>query len=248
LAWRLGWRHWRAGGSPGAEPVPPRALLSFGVHTSLSTTMFSGRDLLIPIILGSLAGPAAVGLFRVALLPVTGVALLGAPVRLLLLPEQAKLAASRRFDALWRSIRAHTAAGLAIGLPGAVVGWFVLDTLIPLVFTGEFGGAVDASRILLIAAVAHLATGWWKTLPAAVGRPELRTLVAGTSLTLTVALLALLGGQGSEGAALAFSLTSLLTAAAWIVMARVLLARAQALAGAQPPDGPSDRARAVARS
>jgi O-antigen/teichoic acid export membrane protein len=228
LAWRLGWRRWRERGFSGGEPVGARTLLSFGFHASLATTLFSGRELLIPILLGSLAGPAAVGMFRVALLPVTAVAVIGGPVRLLLLPEQAKLAASKRFDTLWRSIRVHFLGGLAIGVPGAVAGWFLLDALIPLLFTQKFEGAVDAARILLVAAVAQMAGSWWKTLPTAVGMPQLRTLVAACSLVLTIALLAVLGDQGVKGAALAFTLATVVTGLAWLIMARVLLRRAQA--------------------
>jgi O-antigen/teichoic acid export membrane protein len=245
LAWWIGWRRWRAHGVSGGEPVGTRALVSFGFHTSLSTTLFSGRELLIPIFLGSLAGPAAVGLFRVALLPVTAVAVMGAPIRMLLLPEQAKLAARNRFETLWRSIRVHTLVGVALGLPAAVVGWFALEAIIPLLYSEEFSGAVGASRILLIAAVAHLAFSWWKTLPTALGRPELRTVVAASSFLVTVALLAVLAGRGSEGAALAFSLAALVTGIAWLVLARVLLRRAQARARSE--DAADRAARAIAR-
>jgi O-antigen/teichoic acid export membrane protein len=228
LSWRIGWRHWHTRETSDGEPVRSRTLLSFGFHSSLSTTLFSGRDMLIPTLLGSLAGPAAVGLFRVALLPVTAVGVAAGPIRMLLLPEQTRLAASKRFQTLWRSIRIHTLAGLALGLPAAVVGWFALETLIPLLYSHEFAGAVDAARILMAAAVAHLAFGWWKTIPTAVGRPELRTVAAASSFVLTIALLVLLAGRGSEGAALAFSLASVLTGVAWLLLARVLLRRAHA--------------------
>ena len=235
LAWAVGWRHWQGRGGAEAAPVGVRVLVSFGFHTSLSTTLFSGRDMLIPILLGSLAGPAAVGLFRVALLPVTAVSVAGGPVRLLLLPEQARLAAGNRFETLWRSIRAHTLAGLAVGVPGAVIGWFALETLIPLLYSEAFTGAVDASRILLIAAVAQLAGSWWKTLPTALGRPELRTVIAASSFALTIALLILFADRGSEGAALAYSLAAVITTGAWFALARPLLRRAEASAvGAQP--------------
>lgn len=246
LAWWIGWRRWRPTGVSDGEPVGSRALLSFGLHSSLSTTLFSGREMMIPMLLGSLAGPAAVGLFRVALLPVTAVGVVGAPIKMLLLPEQTRLAARNRFDTLWRSIRVHTLAGLALGLPAAAVGWFALDTIIPLLYTDEFAGAVDASRILLIAAVAHLAFSWWKTIPTAVGRPELRTIVAASSFALTVALLAVFAGRGSEGAALAFSLAAVITGVAWLALARVLLRRDHAGAGA--PEDPHEAARAIARS
>lgn len=246
LAWRIGWRHWRAREASDGEPVGSRTLLSFGFHSSLSTTLFSGRDMLIPMLLGSLAGPAAVGLFRVALLPVAAVGVAAGPIRMLLLPEQTRLAASKRFQTLWRSIRIHTLAGLALGLPAAVVGWFALQTLIPLLYSDEFAGAVDAARILMAAAVAHLAFGWWKTIPTAVGRPELRSMAAGSSFVLTIVLLVLLAGRGSEGAALAFSLASVITGIAWLVLARMLLRRAHA--GAAAAEDAQGTVGAIARS
>jgi O-antigen/teichoic acid export membrane protein len=246
LAWWVGWRRWRAHGASGEQQVASRVLISFAFHTSLSTTLFSGREMLIPMLLGSLAGPGAVGLFRVALLPVAAVGVAGAPIRMMLLPEQTKLAASERFETLWRSIRVHTLVGLALGLPGAAAGWFALETIIPLLYTEQFTAAVDASRILLVAAVAHLAFGWWKTLPTAVGRPELRTVVAASSLLLTIALLAVLARHGSEGAALAFSLAAAITGIAWLVMARVLLRRAHA--GAAETEDARRKVEAIARS
>jgi O-antigen/teichoic acid export membrane protein len=177
-------------------------------------------------LLGSLAGPAAVGLFRVAMFPVLLASVTSAPIRMLLLPEQAKLAAERRFEDVWRSIRVHTLAGLSIGVPSAVAGYFVLDWLIPLLFSESFSSAVDAARILLVAAVGYLALGWWRTLPAAVGKPQIRTIIAAVSLILTLGLLALLGSAGSEGAALAVSLEAVIDGALLLFFARRLLVKA----------------------
>jgi O-antigen/teichoic acid export membrane protein len=244
LAWRIGWSAWRAGGALDGEPVGSRALISFGFHTSLSKTLAVGHERLIPVLLGSLAGPTAVGLFRVGLLPVVVATLIAAPIGVLLLPEQAKLAAGNHFEAVWRSVRAHTIAAVALGVPAAVLGWFALDTLIPLLYSQEFAGAVDTSRILLIAAVAQLATSWWLPLPVALGRPELRTIATAGTLLLTIALLIPLAGRGSEGAALAFSLAALITAIAWIFSARLLLRRAQA--GVEPADDSDRTAGAIA--
>jgi O-antigen/teichoic acid export membrane protein len=115
-----------------------------------------------------------------------------------------------------------------------VVGWFALETLIPLLYSDAFRGAIDASRILLVAAVAQLAGSWWKTLPTALGRPELRTVIAASSFALTIALLILFADRESEGAALAYSLAAVLTTAAWFALARPLLRREGANAvGAQ---------------
>lgn len=229
LAWRLGWRRWR-GGRDSGERVGVRALATFGIHTSMGTSLFSARDLLFPVLLGTLAGPAAVGLFRVAMFPVFLADVTSGPLRLLLLPEQTKLAAERRLGDLWRSIRVHTLAAFAIALPAAAVGFFALDWLIPLIYSDKFDAAVDPARILLLGAVCHLMFSWWKTLPAALGKPQIRSIVAGASLVVTLALLASLGSSGSEGAALAFSLAAVITGFPLLVVTHHLLLREDAKA------------------
>ena len=225
LAWRLAWVRWRALHDTPGGTVRTGVVTKFAVHTSLAKTVFSGRDLMIPVVLGSLAGPAAVGLFRISLLPVVAVGLISGPIRMLLLPEQNKLHAAQRFTDLWRSVRAHTIAGLAVGVPGAVVGWFALDWLIPALYSSTYDGAVDAARILLVAAVLHLTFSWWKTMPAALGRPELGTRIASVSLVVMIGLLAAFAGRGDEGAALAYSLETVLVGVPMLFYVRHLLLR-----------------------
>ena len=228
VAWRVGWRQWRQGGDVGGDRIGLRTLAKFGIHTSASTSLFSARDVLFPVLLGSLSGPAAVGLFRVAMFPVFLAGVASSPIRLLLLPEQATLAAHRRYADLRRSIRMHMLGAAAIGVPAAVAGFFVLPWLIPLLFTDKFTDAVDAAQILLVAAVWQLMLSWGKTLLVAVGRPEIRTVIAAVSLVITVAFLGVLGSHGSDGAALAYTLADLVTGAIWLFLARRLLLRAPA--------------------
>jgi O-antigen/teichoic acid export membrane protein len=239
IAWRLTFRRWRdvqetsSGGRVGA-----RALVSFAMHTSLAKTVFSARDMLFPVLLGAIAGPAAVGLFRVAMLPVFAAGLLSAPVRMVLLPEQNKLHAARRFDDLWRSIKLHIGLGFAVGAAGVAVGWFALAWLIPALYGSGYGDAVTASRILLIAVPFHLAVGWWKTLPAALGRPQLSSLLAVVSLAVTVCLLAGFASMGDEGAALAYTLEAVLLGIPTVIYTRRLLlgAAREPVAAAAPAE------------
>jgi O-antigen/teichoic acid export membrane protein len=95
-----------------------------------------------------------------------------------------------------------------VSVPVAAARWFALPWLLPLLYSDEFDVAVLPARILLIAAVARFSGAWFKTLPAALGKPELRTALSLFELVLMVTLLILLGGQGSEGAAIAFVVTS----------------------------------------
>src|SRR6185436_14032691 len=119
-----------------------------------------------------------VGLFAIAMLPVVLADLASAPLRVMTFPEQAMLAARGRLDVLRTAIVAYTRVALAIGAVAAIAGWFVLPRLVATLYTSGFGGAVDPARILLVAAVATLAVAWSKALPAAVGRPNLRTWIS----------------------------------------------------------------------
>ena len=143
--------------------------------------------------LGALASPAAAGVYNVALLPVTVVLNLLVPVRFLLLPEQARLAANGDFPALRKTVRGFTGIALALAIPAAVAGWFLLPVLLPALFSSEFASAVHPAQILLLAAVFQLAIGSWsKLLPVAICKPRLRSIMSGAYMAISVALAALL--------------------------------------------------------
>jgi O-antigen/teichoic acid export membrane protein len=226
VALRLVRRRWPARASQHALRVPLRELVRFGFHSSLTSSVTAANAALVPVVLGRIAGPTAVGLFRVAMFPVFLADSASAPIRLVLYPEQARLAAAGDIAQIKRAIRTQTLAALALSLPFAVGAWFALPWLVPLLYSDKFDGAVLSARILLIAAVVHLSTSWFKTLPAALGKPQLRTALALLELVLMISLLVLLGGRGSEGAAIAFATASVAYGVAVIISVRVLLRRA----------------------
>lgn len=222
-AWAVAWRKWARAAPSGPTPGCARSLLRFGIHTSAAGSLNAGKAALVPMVLGSLSGPSAVALLEVAMLPVSVAGVAAAPVRMALLPEQARLWASGRTKALIQTVRAHSRIGLALGVPSAVAGWFVLPWMMATVYSDAFAAAVWPARILLVAAVAQLAVGWDKTLPAAVGRPELRTKVAATEGCVVLALLVILAGLGPSGAAFALSGSALVSAFLWLWLAKRLL-------------------------
>jgi O-antigen/teichoic acid export membrane protein len=225
LAWHVGWRRWHSAGKVGSLYAWGRLLLPFSVYSSLTTSVTTANAQLVPIILGRAAGTASVGIYSVALLPMTVAAVVSAPLRLTLFREQAKLAAEGKHAILRQSIRGYTAIGLVLGIPSAVVGWFALPWLLRTMYSDDFASATEAARVLLVGAVAHLAIGWAKTLPAAIGRPRVRALVSGGELALTVALLAWLAGHGPSGAAAAVSVTAVVVAVTWWLLSDRLLDR-----------------------
>ena len=67
-----------------------RGIRSFVVQSSLATGVISLRTTLVPLLVGVVAGPTQVGLFRIAQAPQTGLAAASSPARLMLLTEQTR--------------------------------------------------------------------------------------------------------------------------------------------------------------
>jgi O-antigen/teichoic acid export membrane protein len=240
VAWRVARRRWAGKTGSSALRVPIRELMRFGFHSSLTTSVAAANGALIPVILGRVAGPTTVGMFRVAMFPLFVVNSVSGPIRLVLFPEQARLAAHGEIVQLRNSVRTYTLACLAMSLPFAVAGWFVLPWLLPAIFSQQFDDAVLPARILLIAAVVHFCGAWFKTLPAAVGKPQIRTAVTLIELVLTISLLVALGGEGTKGAAIALSTASLISSIVAYASTFALLRREASTVpstAARPRDG-----------
>ena len=190
LAWRYALRPWaRLAPEVGVSPVSTRRLLRFGMHTSFSTSVSALHQTLFQVLLGRLGGVEAVGIFKVALLPVTIADTLSSPIRMIVLPQQARLAAQDRYRELRRAMTMYTVFGLAASAAGCVIGWFALPYLIPFVYGDSFDSAVTPARILMIAAVSHFAFGWCGTFHPAIGRPELRTFFSSIVAVISLGML-----------------------------------------------------------
>jgi O-antigen/teichoic acid export membrane protein len=249
VARRVAWNEWRRAQPTRSARSWARPLMSFGVHSTLAGTFQSTEKALVPMILGGLAGPAAAGIFNVALLPITVVLTALGPFRLMLLPEQTRLAARGDIGALRKTVRGYTGIALAIAVPGAIAGWFLLPVLIPALFSSQFDDAVEPARIMLAAAVAHFAIGSWsKIFPVAVGWPRLQSVMSGAYMAVSVGLTAALaGGLKSTGGAIATSAAAVSTSVAWWFLAeRVLHQEAARAGGPRTPDD-SDRRDAEAQ-
>ena len=158
------------------------------------------------------------------MLPVLASGMLSQPLRSMLFPEQARLHAEGKLAELRRATRGYTLLALSVALPAAVIGWFALPSLIDLLFSSSFEDAVGAARILLIAAVVQFTLSWSKSFHAAVGRPHIRTLLAAISMGLSLLLLLLLGDQGADGAAIAYTVATVSTAGLWLIIVHRYLA------------------------
>jgi O-antigen/teichoic acid export membrane protein len=103
--------------------------------------------------------------------------------------------------------------------------------LVEAVFGAEYAGAVDAARVILLAAAIQFAIGWTKSLPVTIGRPQLRIVTHGLETLVVVPLVAVLGAEwDATGAAIAVLVSTVVFAGAWAVA----LARLRADVGDDP--------------
>lgn len=199
------------------EDVP--GIRSFVLQSSVATGVISLRTTLVSVILGLVAGPTQVGLFRIAQTPQTGLAAASSPARLVLLTEQTRDWEGGRHVSVLDGIRKYTLGAAAL-MVVAVPGFFLaMPWLVDVVFGEEYAGAVDAARIVLLAAAVQFAIGWTKSLPVTIGRPQLRIVTHGLETIVVVPLVAVLGAEwGATGAAVAVLVSTIAFAAAWVVV------------------------------
>lgn len=227
VAWHSGWGGWVRGERRPELEVSAARMLSFGLRSGLATTISGARSGALPVLLGRWGGPETVSMFEVATFPLQAADVGSAPLRLALFPEQARASARGSWDELRRSVGAHTKAGILIGVPAAIAGWILLPHLIPALYSPQYRGAVVPARILLLPAVVGLALGWSKTLPSALGRPEVRIYVLTVDAVVVLAVLwATVGSMGAKGAALALTCGALAQVMAWALLLRRLMPRA----------------------
>ncbi len=200
-----------------AEDVP--GIRSFVAQSSVATGVISLRTTLVPLILGIVAGPTQVGLFRIAQTPQTGLAAASSPARLVLMTEQTRDWEKGERASILAGIRGYTKWAGALMLVAVPAFFIAMPWLVELVFGSEYVGAVTAARVVLLAAAIHFALGWTKSLPVTIGRPRLRIDTHGLETIVAIPLVAVLGTEwGATGAAVAVLVSTLVFAAAWMVV------------------------------
>ena len=101
----------------------------------------------------------------------------------------------------------------------AVPVFFVaMPWLVDVVFGEKYADAVDAARIILLAAAIQFAIGWTKSLPVTIGRPQLRIVTHGIETLVVIPLVIVLGAEwGATGAAVAVLVSTLVFAVSWAI-------------------------------
>jgi O-antigen/teichoic acid export membrane protein len=199
------------------EDVP--GIRSFVLQSSVATGVISLRTTLVSVILGVVAGPTQVGLFRIAQTPQTGLAAASSPARLVLLTEQTRDWERGRHVGVLDGIRKYTLGAAGLMLVAVPVFFLAMPWLVEVVFGGEYEPAVDAARIVLLAAAIQFAIGWTKSLPVTIGRPQLRIVTHGVETLVAIPLVAVLGSEwGATGAAVAVVVSTIAFAGTWAIV------------------------------
>ena len=209
-----------------------RGIRSFVFQSSIATGVISLRTTLVPLILGIVSGPTQVGLFRIAQTPQTGFAAASSPARLVLLTEQTRDWEKGERASVLAGVRSYSKWAGAVMLVAVPVFFIAMPWLVEVVFGNEYDGAVAAARVILVAAAVHFTLGWTKSLPVTIGRPRLRIVTHGVETLVAIPLVAVLGSEwGATGAAVAVLVSTLVFAAAWLV---VIMRLRDEVRGAEP--------------
>jgi O-antigen/teichoic acid export membrane protein len=201
-----------------------KEIVRFVLQSSLGTGIVSVRAWISQILLGVVNTVDQVGLFRAAQAPQQGLGSLSSPVRLILLTDQTRQWERGRPEAVLAGVRRYMRGAAALMVFAVPFFWLLMPWLFDLLLP-DYGDAVDAARVVLLAGAIQLVYGWSKSLPISIGRPNLRVLAHGIETVVLVPLLVVLGREwGATGAGLAVLASTVVFAVVWTV----LLARLRA--------------------
>jgi O-antigen/teichoic acid export membrane protein len=121
--------------------------------------------------------------------------------------------------------------------------WFTPD-LVRILFSAKNIGAVDATRIVLVAGGLRVVYGWTKSFPVSIGRPNLRIWTHAVETVVLVPLTAVFGAEwGATGAAAAVLVSSVVFCAYWTL----LYVRIRREPHVTPPQSPAQPQELVAQ-
>jgi O-antigen/teichoic acid export membrane protein len=199
---------------PQAASIPlgeeRRDILSFVWQSTVATAVISLTAPLSLLVLGRVASTRQVAFFRAAMSPQQAFAIVSAPARLILLTEQTRDWERGTRQAVFAGIKRYMlgmAVVAAVILPPLLV---FTPELAKLLFSAKNVGAVDATRIMILAGALRMIYGWTKSFPVSIGRPALRIWTHGLEMLVLVPLAGVLGAEwgatGAAGAVLASSI------------------------------------------
>ncbi len=196
-----------------------RDVLRFVWQSSLATGIVSLRTTLTLPLLRGVSSPTQVAYYKIAQTPQTGFAMLSAPARMILITEHTRdwERGSRR--AVLTSVKRYTLLAAVLMAVAAPLAVWLMPEIVRLVFGAKYLGAVNAGRLIVVAAALQFLVGWSKSIPIAVGRPNLRIWTHGVESLVLLPLTAVFGYEwGATGAAAAMVASSAAFVAMWAVL------------------------------
>jgi O-antigen/teichoic acid export membrane protein len=196
-----------------------RDILSFVGQSTVATAVISLTAPLSLLVLGRVADTRQVAFFRAAMSPQQAFAVVSAPARLILLTEQTRDWERGTREVVFAGIRRYMlgmTAAAAVLLPLLLV---FTPELARLLFSAKNEGAVDATRIVIVAGALRMVYGWTKSFPVSIGRPALRIWTHGAEMLVLIPLVAVFGSEwGATGAAGAVLVSSVVFCVYWTVL------------------------------
>jgi O-antigen/teichoic acid export membrane protein len=196
-----------------------RDIFSFVAQSSLATAVISLTAPLSLLVLGRVASTREVAWFRAAMSPQQAFAVVSAPARLILLTEQTRDWERGTRDVVFAGIRRYM-LGMTVVAGALLVPLLVFTPeLARLLFSAKNEGAVDATRLVIVAGALRMVYGWTKSFPVSIGRPALRIWTHGVEMLVLVPLAGVFGAEwGATGAGAAVLLSSIVFCVYWTIL------------------------------
>jgi O-antigen/teichoic acid export membrane protein len=196
-----------------------RDILSFVAQSSVATAVISLTAPLSLLVLGRVASTTQVAYFRAAMSPQQAFAVVSAPARLILLTEQTRDWERGTRNVVFAGIRRYMLGMLAVAVVILPLLLVFTPELAKLLFSAKNVGAVDATRIVIVAGALRMVYGWTKSFPVSIGRPALRIWTHGLEMLVLIPLVAVFGNEwGATGAATAVLVSSAAFCLYWSVL------------------------------
>lgn len=232
-----GWRAWRSFPIHESRPLgEDRAdLRRFIISSTAATSLTSGRATLGTWLIGAIAPFKQAAYFRNAQAPLTAMQAISGPARLVLLAEQTADYERGHRDRVRRLLFRYIVFSAVLMLVIVPVGWFLMPWAMEIAYNNDFRRhATDAGRIVLFVGALQFVSGFSKTLPVSIGRPNLRVVSHAVEVAVFIPLLVIFGHYwGATGGALAMLVS---TGVFCVVWAWLLYSLREALANVAPAE------------
>jgi O-antigen/teichoic acid export membrane protein len=207
---------------PAAPPEPlgedAPEIVRFVIWSSIGSGIVSLRVYIGALLLGVVSNTKQVGYFRVAQAPQTGLTGATAPARLILITEQTRNWEEGKKGPVFASLRRYSLWALGLMAVTVPLFWWLMPTLIRVVFTSKYVPATDAARLMLVAGAISFVLAWTKSFPVSVGKPMLRIVTESAQTVVMIPLVLWFGWKwGATGAAAAVLVSAAVFACAWLV-------------------------------